>query len=221
MTDPDEFADLIHPVLLNESGSVFYSGRGAFSQPSDLYILGLNPGGAPSDKPDETIGRNLENWGSLPEYWSAYSDDAWEGCAPGEYGMQPRVRHLFKQLGRDLQKTPASNVVFVRTRNEYDLADRKAELLDRCWPVHDAVIKRLGIRTILCFGSTAGAWTRQALVADTEVGKFKEFNGRGWTSTAHVNQNDICIVTLTHSSRADWRNPEADPTPLVRQALAR
>jgi hypothetical protein len=219
--DPHQFESLVDSAVMSEPGSVFYSGRGAFSEPSDLYILGLNPGGAPTDLAEDTIGRNLKNWKTLPEYWSAYRDDAWEGCKAGEYGMQPRVRHMFDKLGRDLQKTPASNVVFVRSRNEYDLAKRKAELLELCWPVHDAVIKRLGIRSILCFGSTAGAWTRQALGADIELGIFKEFNRRGWTSTAHTTQGGICVVTLTHPSRADWRNPEADPTPLVRQALAR
>lgn len=219
MIDPKEFSVLVAPALLNESGSVFYSGRGAFARPSDLYILGLNPGGAPSDKP--SIRMNLENWSNLPEDWSAYRDEAWEGCKAGEYGMQPRVRHLFKRLKRDLQKTPASNVVFVRTRNEYDLAARRAELLDCCWPVHDAVINRLGIKTILCFGRTAGAWVRQALGANSQLGTFQESNLRRWTSTAHTNSNDICVVTLTHPSRAHWQNSDTDPTPLVLLAIDR
>ena len=217
--DSDEFAALVDPVLLDESGSVFYSGRGAFSRPTDLYILGLNPGGVPSAKPDETVRRNLANWASLPPDWSAYRDDPWEGRDPGEHGMQPRVRHLFDRLGRDLGRTPASNVVFVRTRSEYDLARRRDELLALCWPVHDAVIKRLGIRTILCFGKTAGAWTRRALGADLCRGTFQETNRRRWTCSAHSNGAGVCVVTLTHPSRADWRADEADPTALVRLAI--
>lgn len=221
MIDPDDFADRVADQLRSEPGSVFYSGRGAFSRPTDLYILGLNPGGLPTPDQAETIGRNLENWARLPDYYSAYCDDCWEGAEAGQHGMQPRVRHLFEQLGRDLRKTPASNVVFVRSRSEAHLQGRKAELLDRCWPVHDAVIRRLGIRTVLCFGATAGSWTRQALEANHRIDQFRESNLRGWTSQAHVNPNDVCVVTLTHPSRAHWQNRHADPTPLVRRALAR
>ncbi len=221
MIDPKLFSSLVPSSILNEAGSVFYSGMGAFKQPSDIYILGLNPGGSPSDNQDESIGTDLKSWSSLPEFWSAYADACWEGFPAGQYSMQPRVVHLFEQLGQDLRMTPASNVVFVRTRNETDLAARKSELLDLCWPVHEALIQRLSVRTILCFGATAGRWVRQMLSADMEVGSFKEDNYRGWTSVAHTSPADICVVTLTHPSRADWRNPSADPTPLVRKVVNR
>lgn len=135
--------------------------------------------------------------------------------------MQPRVLHLLNHLGLDPQLVPASNVVFVRSATEEALRDEKAKLLKSCWPVHQAVIEALGPRTILCFGSTAGHWVREALNVQTRVANFREKNARGWTSEAHTGVDGKCVITLTHPGRADWRNPDADPTPLVRQMLDR
>ena len=46
----DELFRSVPTHLLNESGTVFYSGRDAFSNPSGLYLLGLNPGSSPVDQ---------------------------------------------------------------------------------------------------------------------------------------------------------------------------
>ena len=51
----EEFAKIIPSKLLFESGSVFYSGRQAFSRKNGLYILGLNPGGDPDKQKNEII----------------------------------------------------------------------------------------------------------------------------------------------------------------------
>ena len=42
-----EFAGLIPDSVLDVSGKVFVSGRNAVGSTSQLYIYGLNPGGAP------------------------------------------------------------------------------------------------------------------------------------------------------------------------------
>ena len=46
----EKLAERIPPDLLGRSGSVFYSGRAAFSSQASLYILGLNPGGNPKEQ---------------------------------------------------------------------------------------------------------------------------------------------------------------------------
>lgn len=79
----------------------------------------------------------------------------------------------------------------------------------------------LGVSTVLCLGGTAGQWLRSLLGATEGAGRFVESNSRGWTSEAHVSAAGMCVITLTHPGRADWRNPAADPTPLVREMLAR
>ena len=217
----DEAFAKLPAQMMSRSGSLFYSGRAAFHGTSDLYILGLNPGGSPVTQADETIARDVADWRDLPEHWSAYLDESWQGKQPGTHGMQPRMRHMFDQLGRDLRAVPASNVVFVRSATEAALAAEKASLLAQCWPVHDAVIRQLRVRTILCLGATSGRWTREVIGADRLIDRFQEENARGWTSEAHVAPDGRAVVTVTHPGRADWRNAAADPTPLVRAVLDR
>jgi hypothetical protein len=118
----DEAVAKLPAQMMSRSGSLFYSGRAAFHGTHDLYILGLNPGGSPVRQADETIARDVVDWRDLPEHWSAYLDESWQGKQPGTHGMQPRMRHMFDQLGRDLRAVPASNVVFVRSATEAALA---------------------------------------------------------------------------------------------------
>ena len=217
----DRALDALDPALLGRSGSVFYSGRSAFSGPSRLYLLGLNPGGDPDRQSAETVAADIAQFRTQPACWSAYRDEGWAGSHPGTRGMQPRVLHLLGGLGLAPDAVPASNAVFVRSAREAALAAEKADLLRRCWPVHEAVIRSLGIDTVVAFGGTAGLWIREMLGADRYVDSFTEANGRGWTSNAHLSEGGMCVVTATHPSIADWRNSATDPTPLIARALAR
>lgn len=208
------------PELLKRSGAVFYTGRSAFQQQADLYILGLNPGGSPTLQAEETIARHLNDWhDDVHEHWSAYLDDRWRGRPPGAYGLQPRIAHMFSRLGHNLRDIPAANVVFVRSASEADLDTEKRALLRACWPVHEAVIYSLNVRAVLALGSTAGRWVRGALGATHFIGSFRETNGRGWTSEAHGTADGRAVITLTHPGRADWRNPAADPTDFVSKVI--
>lgn len=221
IADPGRFAALVDPGLYDRSGKVFYAGRAAFSASASLYLLGLNPGGSPVQQAEQTIGRNLEAWRSRPDRWSDYVDESWAGKPPGTYGMAPRVRHLFDKLSLDPREVPASNVVFVRTAREVDLSAEKQELLDKCWRVHSAIIEALEISTVVCLGRTAGRWVRAQVGANKKAGELIEKNQRGWRSEAHLNRDGLCIVTATHPSIADWRNPASDPSPLIGEMLAR
>jgi hypothetical protein len=211
----------IDPAILPRSGSVFYSGRAAFSKPSPIYLLGLNPGGDPVAQSTETVAVDIQEFRTPPSRWSAYADESWQGASPGTWGMQPRVLHMLNGLGLDPRDVPASNVVFVRSNNEVALAREKATLLASCWPVHQAVIEALGVRAIVCFGGTAGRWVREKLGASERFDQFRETNARGWTSEAHRAPDSRVVVTVTHPGRADWRNPAADPTPLVKRSLGK
>lgn len=213
---------LVDPSILPRSGAVLYSGRAAFTGRKRLYVLGLNPGGSPESNPHGTIASHMAiSQTRQQDAWSEYCDESWGGLPAGTNGMQPRVLHLLAALGMDPRQTPASNVVFVRSAAERDLAAEKQHLLNACWPLHEAVIASLGVDTLLCFGQTAGAWAREKVGAHMLVDTFRETNRRGWQSTAYANGNGLVVVTTTHPSRADWRNPAADPTPLVRQVLDR
>lgn len=217
----ENFTALVPSEMHARSGSVFYSGRSAFENRSDLYILGLNPGGDPVRQAQETIGASLDAAVRRTRIaWSAYQDESWAGRPPGTYKMQPRVTHMLRRLGRSPRETPASNVVFVRSGREAALKAEKASLLRACWPVHRAVIDRLGVRVVLCFGGTAGKWTRELLGAHELVDSFQERNDRGWTSQSHRAPDGRMVVTATHPGIADWTNPSTDPTDLVANALS-
>lgn len=211
----------VPPEIQGRSGSVFYSGRFAFGAPAPLYLLGLNPGGNPDRQAAETVAVDIEQFRTSRDVWSAYGDQCWEGRTAGTHGMQPRVLLMLKQLGLDPRRVPASNVVFVRSRDEQALEAEKQALLAACWPVHAAVISSLNVRAIVCFGGTSGRWTREKLNAHEPIDQFSERNRRGWTSRAHRAPDGRMVVTLTHPSRADWTNPLANPTPFVARLLAR
>lgn len=207
--------------LTCRSGSVFYSALPAFSGASPIYILGLNPGGDPLAQAQNTVRKHITDWREQVAPYSCYVDEEWEGKAPGTHGMQPRIRHMFDQLGLDLRLTPASNVVFVRSRGEADLAMEKAALLSQCWPVHQAVISALGVRAVLCLGNTAGNWVREALGAHQPIDHFCEtYANRSWRSRADQAPDGRAVITVTHPGRADWTNPDGDPTRMVRRVLA-
>lgn len=218
----EELARLVDPHILARSGKVFYSGRSAFARPSKLYLLGLNPGGRPDRQAAETVGRSLRQVQSeLPDDWSAYRDESWNGRPPGTYRAQPRVRHLLSRLALDPRATPASNAVFVRSSRAGGLGAELPALLRACWPVHQAIIDGLGVRVVACFGREAGRHVRAMLDAHAEEDRFVERNKRGWTSTTHANANGQRVVTLSHPGVADWRAEATDPTDLVNRALAR
>lgn len=213
--------DDLPAAILKRSGSIFYSGKEAFVGRKDLYILGLNPGGMPAEVPTATIADSIDEFKRSEKPWSEYSDKSWEDADPGTWGLQPRILHMLGRLGLDPRAVPSSNVVFVQSRGEKELGLEKAELLKSCWPLHQAVIDNLNIRTTLCFGSTAGAWVRGQLGAHELIDRFTETNNRGWTSKVHRDEHGRQVVTVTHPSRVDWKNPDADPTPLVLRAIAR
>lgn len=216
----ERFAALIPTELLSESGKVFYSGRSAFSNPSPLYVLGVNPGGAPENYPTETVGNHTRQvLEELPDDWSAYRDEVWEGAAPGTYGMAPRLLHLFGQLKLQPDQLPASNLIFVRSRREEHIRDRQAALADLCWPFHESIIATLRPRAILCLGATAGYYVRKRFSASRLVAPFVEQNKRRWKSQSFAGATGPQVVIATHPSIADWSASATDPSGLVQEAL--
>jgi hypothetical protein len=212
------FAAMIDPTLLDQSGRVFYSGRSAFTDKTDLYVLGFNPGGDPESDAETTIGHHTNFvLHEAPSLWSAYSDECWKGRPAGTHGLQPRVLHLFKRLGRDLQRTPSSNLIFVRSARAAGLSDDSLE--DVCWPFHSEVIKKLCPRAIICLGKKTGDQVRRRLGASSFLASFVERNDRKWPSTAHQTSSGLVVLSLTHPSIADWTAPSTDPSPFVLNIL--
>ncbi len=206
--------------LLLRSGKVFYSGRAAFASHAKLYMLGVNPGGDPANHVHDTVKTSIETVvGILPDDWSAYRDESWEGNPAGTFGMAPRILHMFSSLGLQPGKVPCSNLVFVRSRREGDLIGEMATLADRCWPFHERVIALLGVQVVLCLGRTAGKYVCCKLSANKIAGEFVETNNRRWRSQCFQNDAGRKVIVVTHPSIADWTCPSSDPTPLIRDTL--
>lgn len=206
--------------LRNQSGKIFYSGRNAFCKPAPLYVLGVNPGGDPNSLMDETVSSHTK-WvlDKAPANWSAYRDESWKAKPPGKHGMQPRLLHMFSRIGLDPGTVPSSNLVFVRSCREGDLADKVDSLADACWPFHAYVIEALKPRAILCLGQTAGDYVRARVGADHRYATFIEQNKRQWQSHAYSSPSGLKVIVATHPSIAKWVASASDPTGLVSDAL--
>ena len=222
----EDLAKLLPKPLLRRSGRTFYSGRKAFGKRSNLYVVGMNPGGNPIEHSDDTLSSHT-NWilNSAPDNWSAYRDEPWGGSKPGTWRspgtapMQLRMQHLFRRLQVDPGDVPASNIVFVRSERKATLEGDFSTLASQCWPFHEAVIENLKVRVIVCLGTDAGQVISGRLGANSLVDEFVEKNNRGWTSRAYKNRNGLTVAVLTHPSIANWATPETDPTELVLRAL--
>ena len=216
----DDFFARVPLSVQKRSGKVFYTGRFAFSRPSKLYVVGLNPGGDPETNRNETVAEHTQQViQSLPDMWSAYRDESWEGAKPGTWQMQPRVLHMFRILGVDPASVPCSNLVFVRTKDEAGLKAELPVLVPACWPFHKAVLEQLRPKVMLCFGKTVGDLIRFQLNAHEQIGQFIENNSRRWKSSTYRAPDGIKVVVATHPSRVKWQEPATDPTSLVASAL--
>ena len=224
-----EFVNLIPAELLDYSGKVFVSGRTAFGSPSDLYILGLNPGGAPENNVQETVRTHTHKvLHEVPDDWCALTDEAWGRNGHRlQHPMQRNLLHLMKSLGLDHRRIPASDLVFARSQDASKIGkkdlDRFANL---CWPFHRAVIERLGVGVILCLGREAVERVKACIKADNPsagefevVDSFVEDGGLKVESRTYRNRHGLSVVQLAHPSRFHWTSPRSDPSGLVQRAL--
>lgn len=217
----EDFAKYIPSELLPRSGSVFYSGRDAYSGQAPLYILGINPGGCPEAHKDSTVAAHTTDvLSSTSTDWSAYRDERWDDRDPGTVGMAPRVLHLFKSLNMNPGSIPSSNLVFVRSRREDDIRSEMNYLKELCWPFHAQVISSISPRVVLCLGRTVGSYVRKKTGAHKQVGEFVEANDRRWRSQSFSNTAGTTVVVASHPGIANWCSPATDPTKLVVEALS-
>lgn len=216
----DFFAKFIPNELMEKSGSVFYSGRNAFSGNKPLYILGLNPGGSEILQNTETVKWHTEKILKNENHnFSEYKDGIWRGKIGGTSKLQLRILHLLKTLNLDASEIPASNVCFVRSPREINIADRIKDYMDSCWSLHQNVIDYLEIKTILCLGKTAGNYVRLKLGANILIDEFVEDNNRKWKTQVYRNDKKQIVIVATHPSIADWTNKKTDISELVKKYI--
>lgn len=208
----DRLAALIPEELMDVPGHSFYSGEAGFAGRSWLYLLAENPG---SDG-GETVRQQLQNVKEGPSAYSAYATQTWKPAGRIDHS----VLHLLRHLSLDPTEVPASCLIFNRTRGESDLVGSFSRLADLCWPFHEAVVRDLGVDVVVCFGKKTAEYVRNRFDAHEHIDQFVEQNNRGWTSSTDRGRDGLKVVSVTHPSRVDWRNPAADVSPLVARALA-
>ena len=221
----EELVKTIPQSLLKLPGGALHTGRRAFDSPAEIYIIGYHPGGNPAES-TETVGEQINQvLNHKSAQWSAYLDDPWDGLPPGEQRMQRRVAHLCAGLGLDLRAIPTSHLIFPcwNAGSEPGTAVER-QWAEECWPFHQAVIDRLGVRIVVCLGSAARNWAlkkerERTGVEPEQVDGFVADNKGAWPSYVHQ-AGDRYIVSLTHPVRANWINSAADPTPMVKRILA-
>jgi hypothetical protein len=131
-------------------GKVLYSSIHTLKK-GPVYLLGLNPGGDTAKEPITLA----EHVAESPSNWNEYLDAMWAPrgtfCSAGSAPMQQGARWLVEQLGLQIREVCASNLLFARSIRQGQLANEK-ELTDRCWPIHDWIIKLVQPRLILSIG---------------------------------------------------------------------
>ena len=128
---------IVNSELNNEPGSLIYSSIETLKK-SNIYFLGLNPGGVPEDK--FTV---LEHFRFMLDdknkNFNEYCDGVWKPGGvirtKGKAILQQRVQFLLSSLAINTRKVFASNLIFKRTRNEAELSNIK-KWAEICWAIH-------------------------------------------------------------------------------------
>jgi hypothetical protein len=144
---------LLKENLLNKSGSVLYSSYKTLKD-GDFYLIGLNPGGKEtiSDTIKDSLNDLEESWKKKIEK-NAYIDENWypypgqEGKAP----LQKRIIYMMRELGRDIHKVCAGNLIFTRSQDQD--GSHYPINADKCWPVHEMILKIVQPKIIIAFGN--------------------------------------------------------------------
>jgi hypothetical protein len=186
--------------ILQESGTILYSSCETL-KPSDYYFLGVNPGGSPEET-DETIQQSLDELRALTKrtYQNAYLDQCWCGkecmgcCRP----LQKRFEFLFRVVLEVEPRTVcATNLIFKRSRSERDAGGWK--LAERCWPVHDVILKIVQPCAIITFGRLPFDFIRKKLNGTSPAA---EESGHGnWQWRSSKLETGQVLIGLPHLSR--------------------
>ena len=144
----NNWLSILDPIL-DAPGGILYSSYDTLVR-GDFYLMGVNPGGSGGT----SIKEDLFN---LPQKTSnEYLDECWENKGgrykKGDAPLQRRIKWLFGQLGCDIRKICASNLIFVKSEKVSDI--NFFELADMCWPVHEQIIEIVKPKTIIVFGNS-------------------------------------------------------------------
>jgi len=140
-------AQQVPTSILDRSGELLYSGSQTLRR-GPIYLLGLNPGGNPDVHKDTVRDRLRE----LPSRRTNNYRVSWSGRKPGAHPLQRGIQWLANELEVKLEDVCASNLIFVRSKNERTsgFPDSARE----CWPVHRAILAVVKPTLVVAFGKS-------------------------------------------------------------------
>lgn len=194
--------------ILDVSGQVLYSGASTLRR-GEVYLLGLNPGGDPSNPALMTIRQSLDRLlsddmaenGVRQREWNSYVHATWKGRDT----LQRRILWLLRQLGLDPLAVAASNLLFPRSRDEKSFRDEPCA--DMCWAVHEQVLEIVQPTWVLTYGNTPYRFLRNRFGVLNER-RFPAGHG-GWECRSFEVPGQFRVVGVPHMSLyAIDRHPE-------------
>lgn len=188
--------------MLDESGSLLISSEATLRDGgnSDIYFLGLNPGGE--------AGEDFSIFGRFPTIYESLAlsrmgvsgwDQDWSrkdaSYPPGQAPMQRRFKHIAGFLGLAYGEIFATNLVFARSRR-FKALRRLEEQIEACLPVHQLLVEIVQPKRLWVMGNTDSAGNALNLHGDVR-----------WRDAKHANWSighgtvDFCgrRMTLCHT----------------------
>lgn len=195
--------------LLRQPGCFLNSGWDTVAH-GDVYVMGLNPGGAP-----EEFGSIESNILATPDGpWSGY-DQSWH-AAPGAHRHQVRAKTYIAALNLKHERVLCTNAYFSTTRN----AERLREKLSKhsadfshafllYWTAHKLLLSIVQPKLILCFGNSESpsqssyAAVRSVLNVNGSLRKNTSYRqGKWFTAEAPWNAaKRVHVFGVPHPSR--------------------
>lgn len=199
------FRKLDETGLADLPGAFLYSDRSTLV-PGKIYMLGYNPGGDPEVETN-TPKVHLQYLQSLDRDHNEYLDGVWypggRRCGAGDAPLQRRVQRLLKGVGLNVRSVCASNLIFVRSRDQARLSGA-SRLAEKCWAVHRFLMEQIQPQAILSIGGGKVfdfIAAHGKLVSPIEL--YASGHGNWQCQSAHVDFGTctVKLVSLPHLSR--------------------
>jgi hypothetical protein len=195
-------------------GETLYSALSTLKK-GDIYLMGTNPGGSDN----YLLSEDLEKLKSKKT--NGYLDEEWETgkgkAKAGEGFLQKRVQKLISEIGYDLREVCASNLIFTKSVSLETLGYSFNDIADRCWNVHEEILKIVEPKIIIVFGNSESKspyayMKRKYNIKKDEIDSIKnyyKYNAKSFTF--ELNGRKTHVVGLPHLSRFAIKNNEIYP----------
>ena len=192
---------------LDSYGQFIYSASTSLCKPGDIVIFGLNPGQNPAVAPlhvsNVTLRVAIRNLATQNE--SLIDTQEWlrANGTPYEHGQAPfqqRTRWLLEYLRQP--NAVVTNLIFFQTANAAELRPIR-DKAQRCWPLHELMLRRTKPRLVIAYGNHAGDFLRLKFGANEDIQSTCSGHGlwRIRLSNGRWEGEPISIVQLPHISR--------------------